>query len=253
MYLSKCGATLPDPGSLTQVAGQPWQLVSAVSGLVGVLVGGIISGGVQAWLLSRRIVADETLAERKFNFDKDLAERKFKYDRDLHDHKRKVELAEQALTAFYEARDVFISARSRGIYGGEGASRTALEGESKAQQEQRNRYFIPIERLTQNKEVFARLRSLRYSFIAYFGEAATAPFEEVFSVQIKMITAASIIIQMAPQDDEGDHRHSFKTSIEPLLNELGWGTAERPDESDRKIEKAIHDIEELCRAVFRRA
>src|SRR5208282_3081313 len=84
--------------------------------------------------------------------------------------KRKAELAEQALTAFYEARDVFVWVRSRAGFGGEGSTRTSNDGESKAQLEKRNTYYIPIERLTHDKELFARLHSLRYAFAAHFGE-----------------------------------------------------------------------------------
>ncbi|MGA8169400.1 MAG: hypothetical protein WB816_00965 [Methylocystis sp.] len=73
------------------------QTVSALTGLGGVAVGALIT-----WLgLGKRIAADQLLAQQKFDFDNVLAERKFNYDRDLHDHKRRVELAEQALIAFY--------------------------------------------------------------------------------------------------------------------------------------------------------
>ena len=144
------------------------QVVAAVAGLGGVVMGSLISWGVQSRLLGQRIGADEALAERKFTFDKEIAERKFQYDRELHDHKRKTELAEQTLTAFYEARDVFNWVRSRGIFGAEGNSRTPAPGETETQQEKRNTYFIPIERLTREKTLFAKIQSLRYAFAAHF-------------------------------------------------------------------------------------
>jgi hypothetical protein len=56
----------------------------------------------------RRTTAEIELARGKFDFDTQLSERKFKYDCALHDHRRRIELAEQALTVFYEARDVFV-------------------------------------------------------------------------------------------------------------------------------------------------
>jgi len=162
--------------------------------------------------------------------------------------KRKTELAEQALIAFYEARDVFVWVRSRGIFGGEGGSRTPTENESKNQQEKRNTYFTPIERLTREKGLFARLQSLRYAFAAHFGESAMAAFTAIHEVHSEITTSASILIQITPDDDDD---HAFHKSAEPLLNKIGWGPAARPDEIDRKIEKAVQDIEALCRPLLK--
>lgn len=161
--------------------------------------------------------------------------------------KRKAELAEQALTAFYEARDVFVWVRSRGMFGGEGSSRTPAAGESATQQEKRNTYFIPIERLTHQKELFAKLQTLRYAFAAQFDEAATEPFKAILGVHGDIQSAASVLIQITQGDDLSG---SFEHSAPPLLDILGWGMAGRPDDIDRKIEKAVQDIEKLCRPVL---
>jgi hypothetical protein len=219
------------------------QVVAAFARLGGVAMGSLISWGVQTQLLGRRIEADETLAQRRFDFDREIAERKFKYDRELHDHKRRMELAEQGLTAFYEARDVFIWVRSRGIFGGEGSSRTPAPGETATQEEKRNTYFIPIERLSREKTLFAKIQSLRYAFTAHFGERAIEPFAAVWGVHNEIQSAASILIQITGGDDfEG----ALERSAPPLLDSWGWGMAERPDDIDRKIEKAVQDIEKLC-------
>jgi hypothetical protein len=162
--------------------------------------------------------------------------------------KRKAELAEQALIAFYEARDVFTWVRSRGIFGGEGGSRSPAAGESETQQEKRNTYFIPIERLTRDKELFARIQTLRYAFTAHFGEAAGEPFRAIWDIHTDIISSASVLIQIT-HDDE-DHTGAFQGSAEPLLHTLGWGTAARPDDIDRKIDQAVQDIEKICRPVL---
>lgn len=238
---------MPDP-SVPQVASQASQLIPALTGVAGVIAGSLVSWLVQARLLGRRIKADETLAQRKFDFDKEITERKFNYDRELHDHKRRTEIAEQALTAFYEARDVFVLARSRGIFGGEGTSRTPAEGESKSQQERRNTYFVPIERLTRDKELFARLQSIRYKFAAYFGEPAVQPFSAVMEIHNDIMSSASVLIEITHDDDF----HPIGPSEEPLRNALGWGPASRPDDTDRKMDKAISDMENICRPILDR-
>jgi hypothetical protein len=221
------------------------QIVAALAGLGGVVMGSLITWGVQTHLLGRRIEADETLAQRKFDFDKEIAERRFKYDRELHDHKRKTELAEQGLTAFAEASRVFTWVRSRGILGDEGSSRAPEAGETKTQQERRNTYFIPIERLTREKALFAKLDSLRYAFGAHFGATATEPFNAINEVQNEIISAAGVLIKITYDGDVSDLHDRGA-----LANALGWGMVQRPDDIDRKIEKAVQDIEALCRPVL---
>lgn len=188
---------MPDPNSVPQ-----W--VPALTGFVGVIVGSLIAWGVQARLLGRRIKADEALAERKFDYDKKLAERKFdfdnaiaerkfKYDRELHDHKRKTELAEQGFIAFHEARDAFVWVRSPASFAGEGTSRKPAPGETATQQERRNTYFIPIERLNRDRALFAKLQSLRYAFAAHFGESAIEPFRAISDVHNHIQSSASVL------------------------------------------------------------
>jgi hypothetical protein len=63
------------------------QIITALTGVGGVLVGSLISWGVQASLLGRRIAADKILATDKFEFDKKLAEKRFRYDRELAERK----------------------------------------------------------------------------------------------------------------------------------------------------------------------
>jgi hypothetical protein len=88
---------------------------------------------------------------------------------------------------------------------------------------------------------------LRYSFVAYFGEAASEPFIVILGIHNDIRTSASVLIGMV-YDDDNDR--AFAKSAEPLLNKMGWGPAARPDDIDRKIEKAIQDIDAVCRPVL---
>jgi hypothetical protein len=221
----------------------PAVVAAGVSGAISV-VGLIVSTRTARGIHSEKLAFDRDLAERKFEFDKDMAERKFKFDRELHDHKRRTELAEQALTAFYEARDVFVWVRTRGMFAGEGSSRTPAVEESSTQQEKRNTYFIPIERLTHQKELFAKLQTLRYAFAAQFDEAATEPFKAILGAHNEIRSAASLLIQITQGEDSSG---LFAHDAPPLLDILGWGIAHRPDDIDLKIDKAVEDIEKLCR------
>jgi hypothetical protein len=161
--------------------------------------------------------------------------------------KRKTELAEQALVAFYEARDVLGWARSRGFFGEEGSTRTPSAGESDKQQEMRNTYFVPIERLNKKNELFAKIQTTRYAFAAQFGENSLEPFNAILGVRNDIQIASSILIKTTYGDDT-DSR--FEQRAQPFLDTLGWGTSTAPDDIDRKIEKAVQDIEKTCRPVL---
>ena len=86
------------------------------------VVGSLISWGVQASLLGRRIAADKGLAKDKFDYDKELAERKFALEKAQLIHKRRFELAEALLADAYRFRSLMKYARSSVSFEGEGES-----------------------------------------------------------------------------------------------------------------------------------
>jgi hypothetical protein len=161
--------------------------------------------------------------------------------------KRKAELAEEVLTAFYEARDTFVWARSRGMFGSEGESRTPLSGETDALRQARNLYFVPIERLTRAKDLFAKIHARRYAFRAYFGEEAAKPFEKLADVHNQIMSSASVLIQSVMP---GTNEAVVLLGADELLDTLGWGKRERPDPIDQSIDEAISRMESVCKPVL---
>jgi hypothetical protein len=109
--------------------------------------------------------------------------------------KRKIELAEQVLTSFYEARDLFAWVRSPAAFGGEGETRKA-DGEEETVRHKRNTYFVPIERMQKHSELFAKLQSQRYSFMTLFGADAMTPFNELRQIQIRVSVSTQTLIGM---------------------------------------------------------
>lgn len=161
--------------------------------------------------------------------------------------KRKAELAEQVLVDFYEARDVFQWVRSSGFLASEGNSRKATEDEPDQVRLMRNVYFIPLERLNREKELFARLQARRYVFRAYFGDAGTEPFETLAKAHNEISVTAGLLIQIAEYDGASK---AVSNSRDKLLDDLGWGKRARPDDMDRSIKKAVADIEAICRPML---
>jgi len=172
-------------------------------------------------LAERKFQADQDLAERKLSFDKLIAERKFRYDTDLHDHQRRVELAEQALTAVHEAKGALRFALIPARFDVEYSTRKSQAEESIIQQNNRDFYFLPIQRLIPYDELFSKFYSLSFAFIAHFGEAAGEPFEEIFRVHQEIITSAKILVDTVPGGE--DEYQNWSHMNEPLRSTLGWG------------------------------
>lgn len=114
--------------------------------------------------------------------------------------KRQADVAEQVLVNFYAARDTFRWVRTSGFLPSEGQSRVADDTEPEQIRIMKNTYFIPIERLNREKDLFSKLHAQRYSFMAIFGETKTKPFETVFRIHNQISATAHRLIQIAVHD-----------------------------------------------------
>jgi hypothetical protein len=159
--------------------------------------------------------------------------------------KRRAEVAEQVLSDFLQARKVFDAVRARGLRINEGASRSPPH-ETPELKQARDRYFVPIERLSQERELFRSLAKNRYIFEAYFGKDSAKPFELIDDVFHEIAVSAEILIQMASSNPSRQDREDEM----PLRNSLGWGSRKRPDDIDRKLDDALKTIENVCRPVL---
>jgi hypothetical protein len=156
--------------------------------------------------------------------------------------RRKAELAEEVLAQFYRAKDALTWAR---LPSGEGAAQSpgadGVEGGGRGAEAM----AAPIERLNQASQVFSELQASRYRFMAYFGEDAAKPFEDLRKVHNEVMEAAAQLIRgqdkAASAENDADRRH-WRTTI-------GWG----PHEQDRlaeRLEHAVRAIERICRPLI---
>jgi hypothetical protein len=164
--------------------------------------------------------------------------------------KRKIELAEQVLTSFYEAREAFVWIRSPGAFGGEGETRQHQDGEEAEVRRLRNAYFVPIERMQKHSELFAKLQSQRYSFMTLFGLQTVEPFNELRMVQARISVSAQNLIRMAGNRGA---RRSNAPLWDRCESDIWDGMYEARDEQDpikQSIENAVSRVEGICRPVL---
>ena len=110
--------------------------------------------------------------------------------------KRKMELAEEALCLFYEARDSIRSIRSPLGYGGEGESRKVSGQETPEQKRARDNAFVVFERYRRRQELFNKLYAMRYRFMTNFGKHAADPFDIVNKVINDIFISARMLSEM---------------------------------------------------------
>ena len=142
--------------------------------------------------------------------------------------RRKAELAEEVLAQFYRARDLMTWARfpSEGAPEGGGASQ-------------------PVERLARESELFSELQASRYRFMAYFGEEAAKPFDELRRMHKEVLEAADSLAR-ADQPGEGAStvdRATWNATI-------GRGSALQQDELAARLDRTIREIERICRPLI---
>lgn len=107
--------------------------------------------------------------------------------------KKQVELAEEVLALFYEAKDVISAIRSVVGYMGEGKTRKRGPNEKPEDSEALDSAYVVFERYQGRQELFNRIHALRYRFRVHFGDEAAAPFEELSRIVNKLLTASHML------------------------------------------------------------
>jgi len=163
--------------------------------------------------------------------------------------KRKIELAEEVLALFYEARDAIRAIRNPFGYQGEGSTRKPQENETPREKNARDRAYVVYERFEKRQEVFNKLHSKRYQFMARFGNEKAKPFEDlrmiVIEIQISASQLAKILSEVAFDQNDRDTRKKERKEHESMIWQHG-----KNDVIDPRVEKVISDIEEACRPII---
>jgi hypothetical protein len=145
--------------------------------------------------------------------------------------RRKAELAEEVLAQFYRARDLMTWAR----FPGDGSlAPTEAVGSGG-----------PVERLARESQLFSELQASRYRFMAYFGEEAAKPFDELRKIHKEVLDAAD---SLARADQPGD---GASPSDRAAWNAaIGRGAPSGEDELAARLDRTIREIERICRPLI---
>ncbi len=165
--------------------------------------------------------------------------------------KRRIELAEDVLAKFYEARDVIQGIRSPLSFEGEGGSRKRDDAETEQESAILDAAYIALERYKEGRgaELFSELRAMRYRCLVLYGEEIDCAFREVDKAMREIILAAQRIGWF--QIDLHKQRRGTDTFREEKIMELQkiiWWSD--PDPITERVDQAIADIERICRPII---
>jgi len=109
--------------------------------------------------------------------------------------RRRINLAEEALTAFYNAKDKIEYARNGASFGTEGEFPTDETDENI----KRHAFAMntPAKRLIDESEFFSDFRSMKFKVKAHFGQEADQIFNDVLKARVSVITASQAVARAA--------------------------------------------------------
>jgi hypothetical protein len=165
--------------------------------------------------------------------------------------KRHIELAEEVLSLFYEAKDAITSIRW--FYSvGEGTTRDRNENETEEQRDALDKAYVVWERYQRYEKLFNKIDSIKYRYQVMFAQYdpdALPPFTELRGILKEIIMAANQLSQLWVRshgvfvDDEQEKRHF--DNVEKYEGIIWLGLAEK-DPINPRMEQIISQIETTC-------
>jgi len=165
--------------------------------------------------------------------------------------KRKIQLAEDVLALFYEAKDVIFWIRSPFGFEGETDEVKKRDDEQDAEFQARKSASVVFVRYNQNKELFSKIHALRYRFIAQIGKQSVEPFEDLNKIMKDIILSARQLARLWPgrnlrtEKDKDRNRERIRKA-----EAIFWEGSTDPDPINPRLEEVITKMEKICRPII---
>lgn len=165
--------------------------------------------------------------------------------------KRQIELAEDTLTLFYEARDAIQDIRSMFGYSGEGKTREPGPDESADEKGIRDQAFVTWERFNAKRTVFSQIQTIQHRFMARIGKEHSQPFDNILKIINEILHASQFVGEynidihhgrVLPDSEEIE-------GIKPYRRIIRWDKRE-DDPTHMKVKEAIEEIESVCKQII---
>jgi len=168
--------------------------------------------------------------------------------------KRNLELAEDVLAMFYEARYAINGIRSPFGFAGEGTTRKTSPNESPKDKDVFDRAFVTRERYNKRSDLFSKLYSMRYRYMARFGHYSIKPFDELQAILVEILSASDTITYYWRDQAYGAFVDDAaqKSNLENIrkYESIIWKTIPEKDSITPRVDKMVSDIESQTRNIL---
>jgi hypothetical protein len=165
--------------------------------------------------------------------------------------RRQIELAEQTLALFYEAVDAIRAIRHPLTLGHEYGEEKRDASESEAQFKARQQANVVFTRYQRHQELFNRIHSMRYQFMAQFGSESARPFDDLRGEVNKIFTAARMLATLWAYDRQhSSERWEKERERVEKFEAIFWDRMSEDDPINPKLNTIIQDIEGSCRTII---
>jgi len=168
-----------------------------------------------------------------------------------HTGKRQIELAEETLALFYEARDAIANIRHPVSWGSEGSNIERGKNEPDKDYNARKKANIVFSRYNEHQELFNKIHSMRYRFMAQIGKDESIPFDELRTIVNKIFASARMLAILWARDHFRTEEDRKKHWNDIQKHEaVFWDEMSKDDSINRKLEETINKIESTCNKVI---
>lgn len=167
--------------------------------------------------------------------------------------KRKIELAEEVLALFYEAKDALHAIRSPFGFEGEGSTRKPGKYERPEDKETLDNAYVVIERYNKYQALFNKLYAMRYRFMAQIGKDEAKPFDELRVIINEIILASRRLARLWTHKNlnalSPEQLEKHQKSIEEA-EAIFWERSVDPDPINPRLEEVITKMDKICRSII---
>jgi hypothetical protein len=167
--------------------------------------------------------------------------------RDEYRGKRKIELMEEVLALFYEARDAISYMRNPFATAGEGSSRSPSPNETPEEKDINNNAYVVVERYNKRQELFNKLYSIRYRYMAQFGGKSIQPFNELTKIINEIFVAARMLSHIWKRQSfiqlKNDEEYQKHLKEMQRYEAIFWYQGNEEDSINARVDIIISDIE----------
>lgn len=132
--------------------------------------------------------------------------------------KRRIELAEDSLSDFYEFEQIILAVRSPIATTDEFEGREGRDSEDEGERRQKDAYYPVLNRLIERSEFFSRMFSRQYRVRAVFGTEAYELYQEALGIHKDLYFATLEAMELhvvgrEKTDDEAAHEKKLRRTI----------------------------------------